>query len=166
MKGRKMSEKEKVEVSLKEFIDDNYKMLTVMGVLGAIIALFTRIDMFEGVEFLIVWCFVAFLVVNLELLKILYKTSLISWSLIVFGSSLGGILVGVSVYLLSNYWRQIFVLGIPILIFIPILYLLVYYTIRKRIEPKKERKYKLLALLLFFIIYIIVYAFLGSAGIL
>lgn len=153
------------EVSLKEFIDDNYKMLAVMGVLGAIIAFFARIEGYEGSDFLIAWSFTAFLLVNWELWKTLDEIPAISWRLVLFGASLLGVFSYVSGYVIFNYWQQVLLLGIPILIVLPIIYLLVRFRVEERIRPNRIRMYKRLAYILILMLYIIIHVTFGIVGI-
>ena len=151
-----MSEKEKAEVSLKEFIDENYKLFAVMGVLGALVTFFTR---FEGSELIVVWSFIAFLLVIIELWQTQKKVSNPSWKLSLFIACMLGTLSGVSWYLLLNYWRQVLGIVIPFLIVIPIIYLLVRYRIEEKLKAHR-RMYKWLAIILVFILISVIYAIL------
>jgi hypothetical protein len=67
--------------TLKEFINDNDKLLTAMGVMGALAALFTTVK--DG-QFLSFLAFAMLLVLDIELVHTFYKSRGWSETLIIF----------------------------------------------------------------------------------
>jgi hypothetical protein len=102
-----MSEKAEVSspappkrTTLKEFIDDNDKLLTAMGVMGALAALFTTVK--DG-QFLAFLAFAMLLVLDVELVHTFYKTRGGSETLIVFESLLEVFMVGIGEFMWMTY---------------------------------------------------------------
>ena len=135
-------EEKKVRVSLKDFIEEHYKLYTVMGVLGALIALFMRIEV-EFAQYVVINAFIMFLMVNVELWIILFRASNRSPILLVFSICQGGILSSVSGLLVSNYWEQLLTMtimsGLLIALSIPIILVVVYVIVYFKFRRKRKK---------------------------
>jgi hypothetical protein len=92
----------KGRISLKEFIDANDKLLAAMGVMGALAALFTKV---EGGEYLACLAFIMLLILDVELVLSFYKTRGRGWSqiLIIFETFLELLIGGVGLFVLRTY---------------------------------------------------------------
>jgi hypothetical protein len=98
------------DVTLKEFIDDNEKLLTTMGVMGALAALFTTIPNAEYLAFL---SFFMVIVLDIEVVRVFYKirkTRRWSATLIMFETALELLVVGILVFVIMTYPSYIGVL--------------------------------------------------------
>ena len=91
-----MSEK----VSLKQFIDENYRLFTAMGVTAGLTALFTRL---ENAEYLVFLSFVMFVLLEIELLLSLKGVKETSYNMALFKLLSLYLLVAVSTYIILFY---------------------------------------------------------------
>jgi hypothetical protein len=92
----------KGRITLKEFIDENDKLLAAMGVMGALAALFTKV---QGGEYLASLAFMMLLILDVELVLSFYKSRGRGWSriLIIFETFLEFLIVGVGEFILRTY---------------------------------------------------------------
>jgi hypothetical protein len=89
--------------TLKEFIDENDKLLTAMGVMGALAALFTTVKNGQYLAFL---AFTMLLVLDVELVRSFYALYKIrGWgeTLIIFDTLLEFLIGGVGLYVVTTY---------------------------------------------------------------
>ena len=89
-------------MTLKEFIDENDKLLAAMGVMGALAALFTPVKNGQYIAFL---AFAMLLVLDVELVHTFYKSRGRGWgeTLILFETLLEFFIVGVGVFIAITY---------------------------------------------------------------
>jgi len=109
-----MSEPKKAKVSLKEFIDEYYHVIAVMGVFAALTALFIRL---EGGEYLAFVTFIGFILLDWEIYSALIRIKS-SRRLLVFQIVLFNLLMFVSFYIVIFYGLQLVGFLIPALLFI------------------------------------------------
>lgn len=93
----------KKRASLKDFIDENDTLLTAMGVMGALAALFTTVKNGQYLAFL---SFAMLLVLDVELVRSFYVNK--GWggwgeTLIVFEFLLEGFILGIGVFIFTTY---------------------------------------------------------------
>jgi len=87
-------------VSLRIFIEENYRLFTVMGVVGGLTALFTRL---ENAEYLAFISFIMFILLDFELWIAFPKSEEASLNMKIFELLLQVLLVAVGVYLIQAY---------------------------------------------------------------
>lgn len=105
-----MSEK----VSLREFINDNYRLIATMGLAGALAALFTRL---KRAEYLVVICSLMFVLINLKLLMAFRRIKKPSLSMKIFQVLLLPLFFYVAYYLLQVSYAQVYEIFSPSLAF-------------------------------------------------
>ena len=90
------------KVSLKEFVDENYRLLAVVGVFGGMTTLFTRL---ENAEYLASISFTTFLLLTIELYRTCrkYEFDKESYSLLSFEVLLSLIPVYLAFYIIQTY---------------------------------------------------------------
>lgn len=125
----------KKRVTLKEFINDNDKLITAIGVMGALAALFTTV---KNAEILAFSAFTMLLVLDFELLMCSYRIRSQSETLIVFQGLFQIFLIFVGVFLANAYPNYIEWLLTPMIIGIAIGWLAL--RLGRRIKNRKTKK--------------------------
>jgi hypothetical protein len=90
----------KKKVTLREFINENDKLFTAIGVVGALAALFTKVENGELLSFI---SFVMLLVLDFELWRAFPRSEEASLTMAIFEWLLQGFLFLVAVYLYMTY---------------------------------------------------------------
>lgn len=92
----------KERISLKEFIDTNDKLVTALGVMGALAALFTTVKNGQYLAFL---AFFMLLALDVELVRSFYKSRGRGWSetLILFETILELFIAGIGIFIIQTY---------------------------------------------------------------
>ena len=90
------------KTELKEFIDDNYRLIAIIGVFGGLTAYFSNIKTIE----LSFFCFLIFLVLSWELLNS-FPEELYSMNLILFSLFLGLLILYTMIHILETYMESI-----------------------------------------------------------
>jgi len=88
------------KVTLKDFINDNDKLFTAIGVVGALAALFTTIKDGQALSF---FAFVLLVVLDLELWGAFPKRTKLSWNLQIFQFVSQVLLFSIAIYIWNNY---------------------------------------------------------------
>jgi hypothetical protein len=88
------------KISLKDFINDNDKLFTAIGVVGALAALFTTIKDGQALSF---FAFVLLVVLDLELWGAFPKSSKSSWNLQIFQIVSQILLISIAIYIWNDY---------------------------------------------------------------
>ena len=96
----KIKEIKPKEVTIRDFIDKNHRLFTVMGVFGGLAALFTRL---ENAEYLAFISFAILLLLDWELWITFPKSEEASSSLTVFEWFLQFFLFMIAIYIYSTY---------------------------------------------------------------
>lgn len=99
----------RVKKTLKEFIDDNDKLLTAIGVMGALAALFTTMKNGEYVAFL---SFLLLFILDFQLFMLIPKIGDSSISLLVFETVFQVFLGAIGAYVVQQYPKYL-ILIIP-----------------------------------------------------
>jgi len=107
-----MSENRKEKIDLKSFIEDNYRLLTAIGVFGGLTTLFTRL---ENASHLTLISFMMFLVLGFEFWRKFPKTFQTTLSLYIFENLSIMLVISVSVYIFGYYFMDLMTY-MPILI--------------------------------------------------
>jgi hypothetical protein len=108
--------------SLKEFINDNDKLFTAIGVMGALAALFTTLKNGQYIAFL---SFAMLLVLNVELMINLHKTKGMSETLIIFQVFFESFIAAIAVFIFVTYPSYF-----PLLISAPVGIFIAWFIIR------------------------------------
>lgn len=98
-----MSKKEESaikKVSLRQFIDENYHLFTVLGVFGALTAFFARL---ENASYLAFIAFAIFLVLDLQLWVMFPRSEEASLSITIFEALFQFFVFAIFVYLAQTY---------------------------------------------------------------
>jgi len=96
----KVAEKKTRRITLREFIENNYRLFTVIGVLGGLAALFTRL---ENGEYLAFITFVMLILVDWELWVAFPKSEEASVTLGIFEMFSQIFLATIAIYLYTAY---------------------------------------------------------------
>ena len=88
---------------LKWFINDNFRLLTAMGVFGGLTTLFTRL---ENASYLTFLSLMIFLVLSFEFWRKLPKTLQTTFSLVIFENLSLMLVVSVTVYIVVYYFMD------------------------------------------------------------
>ncbi|MGA2310464.1 MAG: hypothetical protein ABSG57_13075 [Candidatus Bathyarchaeia archaeon] len=132
----------KKRVSLKAFINENDKLLTAVGVMGALAALFTQL---KDAEFLSFFAFILLLLIDWELWTSFPKSEEASLTLTIFEMFSQFFLFGIGAYLFIAYETFVLLLlplilfGIFAGIFVLLNRRLKIYDYVRRIAPEGER---------------------------
>ncbi len=98
---KQLKTKSKKEVSLKQFIEENHKLFTVIGVMGGLAALFTRL---QDAEYLSILSFVIMLILDIQLWFGFPRNEEASLSITVFEMFFQIYIFAIGYYLFSAYW--------------------------------------------------------------
>jgi hypothetical protein len=101
------------KVSLPNFIEQNYRLLTTMGVFGGLTTLFTRL---ENASYLSVISFLMFIVIGIELYRKIPK-EVKSLSLAIFESLIVMLVISLTIYLLTYFYLDL-MLVLPSLVIV------------------------------------------------
>jgi hypothetical protein len=93
----------KSPLTLKEFVEDNDKLLTAMGVMGALAAFFATVKNGQYIAFLSVGLL---FVLYIELYKGLYKIRARSDTLSLFITIATGFPVAIYIFIAQTYWEN------------------------------------------------------------
>jgi hypothetical protein len=135
-----MSKEQKTD--LRDFIKDNYQLLTAMGVFGGLTTLFTRLENASYLSFL---SFLMFIVLGIELCRKFPFISKATFTLYVFENLTLTLLFMVTVYILIYYYGE-FLTYLPQLIVVLVIFFGVTSLrktleyLRKSIQNAKQNK--------------------------
>lgn len=102
------------KTTLRDFIEKNHNLFTVMGVFAALTALFTR---FENAEYLVVISFLIFLVLDIQLWVLFPKSEHASFSIVVFEDLMQIFLFALFAFLVQNYIASYLHIVLPFIFF-------------------------------------------------
>ncbi len=143
--------------TLKEFIYDNDKLLTSVGVMGAIAAFFTTV---EGGELIAFLSFAIMFILDIELLHILLKTKEPSATLFAFQWLSQTFPFAIGIFLIKTYPNYSITYFAPISISIACLSTESFFS--RRIKSRKRAILAVLTLLFISLaVYAIVYSLIG-----
>jgi len=108
-----MSESKVNKLTLREFINENYRLFTTMGVVGGLTTLFVRLE--EG-EYLVAIGFAMFFLLVLELWRAFPKYNESSRMLNAFKILVNSFMVFVGMYVFMFFIEQLYVILITIFI--------------------------------------------------
>ena len=142
---------------LKEFIDDNDKLLTSVGVMGAIAAFFTTVKGGELIAFL---SFALMLVLDIELVRLLFKRTEMSATLTAFQFLSQAFPSAIGIFLIQTYPNYFISYFAPIVISLASISTQRFFS--RRIKNRKKAFLAPLVLMVVLLsVYFLVYMLVG-----